>query len=63
MSLTLHFNERCPKCGKVKMRSVIEAHPSRSDVALQNFACADCGPVKTEVLSLTPPARSSDVAA
>jgi len=63
MSLALHSNNPCPKCGKVKMQSVIEAHPSRPDLALHNFYCAGCGPIKTEVLSLKPPARSSDVAA
>jgi hypothetical protein len=63
MSLNLHFNERCPKCGKPTMRSVIEAHPSRTDVALQNFECTTCGPLKTNVLSLVPPTRSSEVTA
>jgi hypothetical protein len=63
MSLTLHSNNPCPKCGRLKMQSIIEAHPSRRDIAFQNFHCGDCGPVKTEVLSLTPPARPADVAA
>jgi uncharacterized Zn finger protein len=62
MSLVLHVNNPCPKCGNAKMKSVIEAHPSRNDLALHHFYCAECGPVKTEVLSLKPPARSSDVA-
>jgi hypothetical protein len=45
------------------MQAVIEAHPSRSDIALHNFYCADCGPVKTKVLTLKPPARSAGMAA
>jgi uncharacterized Zn finger protein len=63
MSLTFRLNDPCPKCGASKMQAVIEAHPSRTDLALHNFHCADCGPVKTKVISLTPPVRSADVAA
>jgi len=63
MSIVLRSSDPCPKCSKGKMQSVIEAHPSRPDLALHNFHCADCGPIKTEVLSLKPPARPSDVAA
>ena len=38
-------------------------HPSRRDLALHNFQCADCGPVKTKIISLTPKTdlRPSDV--
>ncbi len=63
MSLTFRLNEPCPKCRKPIMQSVIELHPTQRDLALHNFHCADCGPIKTEVLSLKPPARPSDVAA
>jgi RNase P subunit RPR2 len=54
MSLVLFRNEICPKCHKPLMQGVVEAHPSRDDLALHNFECADCGPIKTIILSLTP---------
>jgi hypothetical protein len=53
MSLILSSGEICPKCRKPSMQGVVEAHPSRRDVALHNFQCADCGPVKTKIISLT----------
>jgi hypothetical protein len=34
------------------MMDVIEPHPTRRGVALQNFECADCGTAKAKVLSL-----------
>ena len=63
MSLNLPYNDPCPRCHKPTMDSVIEAHPRRNDIALQNFRCADCGPVKTVVLSLKPGKPSPDLAA
>jgi hypothetical protein len=54
MSFTVYAENVCPKCRKATMHSVIERHPSRGDIALHNFACVDCGPVKTEVISLKP---------
>jgi hypothetical protein len=51
MTFNLFFNEPCPKCHKPLMQGVIEAHPSTPHLALQNFEWADCGPVKTKVLS------------
>jgi hypothetical protein len=45
------------------MQGVIELYPSRKDIALQNFRCADCGPVKTVVISLKPGKPSSEAAA
>jgi hypothetical protein len=54
MSLILSSGEICPKCRKPLMQGVVEAHPSRRDLALHNFQCADCGPVKTKILTLTP---------
>jgi hypothetical protein len=53
MPLTLSINDTCPKCHKPIMQAVIEPHPTRRDLALQNFECVDCGAIKTEVLSLT----------
>jgi hypothetical protein len=54
MSLILSSGEICPKCRKPLMQGVVEAHPSRRDLALHNFQCADCGPVKTKIIPLTP---------
>jgi hypothetical protein len=54
MSLVLSRGEVCPKCRNAVMQSVVEAHPSRHDIALHNFECADCGPIKTKVISLKP---------
>jgi NADH:ubiquinone oxidoreductase subunit C len=58
MSLTVFFSDTCPRCHKLIMQADIEPHPTRSDFALQNFKCVNCGPVKTKILSLrsnTPP--------
>ena len=63
MSLNLPYKDTCPRCRKLTMQSVIEAHPRRKDVALQNFRCADCGPVKAIVHSLKPGKPSPDLAA
>jgi hypothetical protein len=52
MSLNLFFNEPCPKCRKPIMQGAVEPHPTRRDIALENFVCADCGPVKTKIISL-----------
>lgn len=62
MSLLLHSNDTCPKCGKPTMQSEVEPHPTRADIATQNFRCADCGPVKTKVLSLDPHKPSTEIA-
>jgi hypothetical protein len=32
--------------------AVVERHPTRPDMALHNYECADCGPVKTTIVSL-----------
>lgn len=54
MSLTLFVGETCLQCRKPTMQAVVEPHPSRSDVALQNYDCAACGFAKTKLLSLRP---------
>jgi hypothetical protein len=54
MSLVLSNGETCPRCRKPLMQGVVEAHPSRRDIAFHNFECGDCGPVKTKVVSLMP---------
>jgi hypothetical protein len=63
MSLILFYNDTCPKCLKPKMRAVIELHPTRRDLALQNFKCANCGAIKTKVISLKPGAPPPELAA
>lgn len=63
MSFTMFLSEMCPRCRKPITQTVIEAHPSRPDLALQNFECADCGPVKTKIYSLKPGEPSPEVAA
>jgi hypothetical protein len=45
------------------MQSAVELHPSRRDIALENFVCADCGPVKTKIISLKPNKSPAEVAA
>jgi transposase-like protein len=44
----------CPRCRKPIRFAAIEPHPSRSDIAHQNYQCEDCGPVLTKVISLRP---------
>jgi hypothetical protein len=52
MSLVFHINEPCPKCKKPMAHADIERHPTRDDLAVRSFYCADCGPVKTQIISL-----------
>lgn len=61
--MTFFTDYRCPKCGKPTVETVVEPHPSRRDVALQNFECADCGVVRTKVLSLKLGAPPPELAA
>jgi hypothetical protein len=63
MSLTFHFNDPCPKCHKPLMQAMIEKHPTRTDLAVHNFHCADCGPVKSRIFSLIPGKSAPELAA
>jgi phage FluMu protein Com len=54
MAFVLYIDKTCPKCRQPIRRTTIEAHPSRTDIAIQNFHCADCGHLKSVVLSLKP---------
>jgi hypothetical protein len=63
MPFTLYVDDRCPKCRKPTMQAVVELHPTNPDLALQNFECADCGPVKTKIISLKPCAPAPELAA
>jgi hypothetical protein len=60
MSLTLFINEPCPRCQKPIRQTTVGLHPTNPDIALHNYECADCGPVKTKIISLKskkPPAE------
>jgi hypothetical protein len=37
-----------------------ELHPSNPELALENFVCSKCGPVKTKIISLRPPAKPKE---
>jgi phage FluMu protein Com len=63
MSFTLYVDDRCPKCRKPTMQAVVELHPTNPDLALQNFECADCGPVKTKIIWLKPGSPSIELSA
>jgi hypothetical protein len=63
MPLTLFFDDICPKCHQPIWQTTIELHPSRPDLAIHNFRCADCGPVKTKIVSLNPGKSSPELAA
>jgi hypothetical protein len=54
MSVTFYFKDPCPKCSKPIMYAVVEPDPSCRDLALHKLHCADCGPIKTILLSLKP---------
>jgi hypothetical protein len=63
MSLTLFVDDICPKCRKPIKQTTIELHPTDRDLALHNFACVDCGPVKTKIISLKPGKPPPELAA
>jgi hypothetical protein len=52
MSLTFYSNDPCPKCNRPILHAVIDPHPTSRDLAFHKFHCADCGPIRTEILSL-----------
>jgi uncharacterized Zn finger protein len=63
MSLILHVNDPCPKCGKPIMHAVIDRHPTKSDIAIYKLECGQCGPVKIQALPLKPRKPSPGLAA
>jgi phage FluMu protein Com len=63
MSLTMFIDDTCPRCRKPVKLSVIEPHPSRRDLAIQNYKCIDCGPVLAKVISLKQAKPSEPAAA
>ena len=50
MSFDLYMNDTCPRCCKPIERAVVEQHPTRRDLSVHKFKCADCGIVKSKVL-------------
>jgi hypothetical protein len=58
MSVDLFMNDTCPKCRKPIGPATVIPHTTRRDLAIHNFACADCGPVKTKVLFQKPRAMT-----
>jgi hypothetical protein len=63
MAFTLLVDDTCPKCHRPTMRAVVELHPSNSNLALQNFECTECGPVRTRIISLKPGAGAPELSA
>jgi C4-type Zn-finger protein len=49
MPLIFQLNDPCPKCRAPTMQAEIELYPTQADVAIHNFYCADCGPVKSTI--------------
>jgi hypothetical protein len=52
MSLTLFIDDTCPRRRKPVKLAVIEPHPSDRDLAIHNYHCVDCGPVRAKIISL-----------
>jgi len=63
MPFTLYIDDICPKCHQPVILTVIELHPSRPDLAIHNFQCADCGVVEGKIVSLKPGKTSPGLAA
>lgn len=53
------ISETCPKCHKLVAVATVELHPTRPDRALYEFTCANCGPVKTRIVSILPGQESA----
>ena len=63
MSFDLFMNDTCPKCRKPIKETTVTPHPTRYDLSIHKFECADCGVVKTKILLLKPDVSRSEVAA
>ena len=48
MSFDLFMNDTCPRCRKPIKLTGIEQDPTRCDLSVHKFECADRGCVKTE---------------
>jgi hypothetical protein len=63
MAFTLYVDDSCPKCRKPTMQAVVQLHPTNPNLALQNFECSVCGPVRTKILTLKPGTPLSEMTA
>jgi hypothetical protein len=63
MSIDLFMNDTCPKCRKPIRRAAITPHPTRRDLAIHNFDCADCGLVESRIFLVKPSETPAVVAA
>ena len=63
MSLNLFSDEPCPRCRKPIRQTTIELHPTNRALALHNYECAECGPVKTKIISLKPNKTAAELPA
>jgi hypothetical protein len=63
MSLVVYTNDPCPKCFNSWALGVVDRHPTRRDIALHNFYCGNCGPVKTNFIALKPGESAAEAAA
>ena len=52
MSLTIFINDTCPRWRKPVKLTLIEPHPSDRDLAIHNYHCVDCGPVRAKTIPL-----------
>ena len=59
MSFDLFMDDTCAKCRKPITLAAIEPHPTRRDLAVHKFQCANCGSTQTKILFR----RSSEIAA
>jgi hypothetical protein len=50
--MQFHVSEICPQCKKPVSVATVEPHPTRSDMALHNYECVDCGAVRTKLIRL-----------
>src|SRR5580704_805989 len=50
MSFDLFMNDTCPRCRKPIKLARIERHPTRHDLTVHKFECAECGGVTTRVV-------------
>ena len=63
MSVTLFTDEPCPRCRKPIRQTTVELHPTNRALALHNYESAECGPIKTKIISLKPNKPAAEVAA
>ena len=50
--MQFQVSETCPKCGELVTIATVEPHPTRGDLALHNYECERCGPIRTKLIPL-----------